>query len=501
MAHDVILQLKEIGKSFGNTRALDGVNMDIHESEIHAILGQNGAGKSTLVKILDNVHREFEGKVLYRSAEVGRKEMPELFRKKLGVVHQEFPLIPYLTVAENIYLSSLPRHKGVKNISWKLLFEQTDTLLGSLGIKVGAGERVGDLTMGERQLVTIARAVSHSPDILVFDEATSALTESEVSTIFGLLKGLLDKGVAVIYISHKIEEILNISHRVTVLRDGRSVDTRLTQDTDKAELIHMMAGKNVSEQFPPRVSYKGKKEVLLEVRGLSGVGFEDCSLQVKGGEVLGIAGLVGSGRPELVKTVFGAMQAKAGEVFVKGEKVEIKKPRDAIDRHLYFVPSDRRKEGVVGELSVRDNLTIALLEEQYCRFKRIDHRKESGVTEEFISKLSIKTRGEAQKIKELSGGNQQKVIIARWLSGKGEVFLFDEPTRGLDVGVKFDVYELLNQIKQEGKAVVMISSELPELLAMSDRIAVMYEGRIVETYENHGLEQSTVLAAMMNQHS
>lgn len=497
MDNKIVLKLCNIGKSFSVTRALDGVNLDIYEKEIHAILGQNGAGKSTLVKILDNVHTEFDGTVYFKGQEIPHKNMSEFFKKTLGVVHQEFPLVPYLTVAENIYLSDMPKHKVFKNICWKELFDKTKALLNSLNIAVNPKTLVKNLTMGERQLISIAHAVAKDPKILIFDEATSALTEKEVQSIFKLLHSLLGKGVAVIFISHKIEEILSIAHKVTVLRDGRSVTTKEIKDTDKADLIRMMAGREVSQQFPERISCMS--EVVLEVNNLSGGTFHDCSFKVHRGEILGLAGLVGSGRPELLKAIFGAEKITSGSVFLNRQQVSIKKPQDAIINNIFFIPSDRRKEGIFKDLSIRDNMTIALLN-SYCTLGRIDHKKEVQVVNEYISKLNTKTTGEKQLIKQLSGGNQQKVIISRWLSGNGEVFMFDEPTRGLDVGVKYDVYELLNKIKSDGKAVIMISSELPELLAMSDRIIVMYEGFMVAEMENMGLDQETVLTAMMNQH-
>ena len=497
MDNKVVLKMCGIGKSFGVTRALDQVNLDVYEKEIHAILGQNGAGKSTLIKILDNVYPEFDGTVLFKGQEVSRRNMSEFFSKTLGVVHQEFPLVPYLTVAENIFLNDMPRNKAIKNICWKVLFEKTKALLDSLNIMVNPKTLVQNLTMGERQLVSIARAVAKNPEILIFDEATSALTDKEVQSIFKLLSGLLEKGVAVIYISHKIEEILRIAHRVTVLRDGRSVTTKEVKDTDKADLIRMMAGKEVSQQFPKRITCSS--DVVLEVKDLSGYAFHNCSFQVNHGEILGIAGLVGSGRQELLKAIFGAERIKSGKIVLNRKEISIKKPRDAIRNNIFFIPSDRRKEGIFKELSIRDNMTMALLN-SYCTLGHINHKKETQVVNEYITKLNTKTTGEKQLIKQLSGGNQQKIIISRWLSGDGEVFMFDEPTRGLDVGVKYDVYELLNKIKSDGKAVIMISSELPELLAMSDRIIVMYEGRIVAEIENSELDQETVLTAMMNQH-
>lgn len=495
MESGAVFQLKNIAKSFGATRALDGVCLDICGGEIHAILGQNGAGKSTLVNIMDSSITEFEGEVYFRGEEIAHQAMKAFLRKRLGVVHQEFPLIPHLTVAENIYLGELPRRK-TGQINWELVYRNTDTLLETLGISISAKAQVKDLSAGERQLVSIARALAKEPEVLVFDEATSTLTENEVEVVFALLRKLRSEGVGICFISHKIEEIFSLADRVTILRDGKSVATRKTTEINRAEMIQFMAGRDVSEQFPPRISCGGER--ILDVEDLSGTSFHNCTFHVNKGEVLGIAGLVGSGRPELLKTIFGAMRATGGKIVLNGEQLNIKRPLDAMEKNIYFIPSDRRKECIFRDLSIKDNLTIAMIR-NYCRFGKVDHKKESRVTGEYIDKLKIKTAGEAQKIKELSGGNQQKVIISRWLSGQGQVFMFDEPTRGLDVGVKYDVYSLINNIKEQGGAVVMLSSELPELLALSDRILVMYEGEIVAEMVNDDLSQETVLAAMMNQ--
>lgn len=497
---NIVLQLKGISKSFGATRALDDVNIDIYTGEIHSILGQNGAGKSTLVNILDNVWTEFEGEIYFEGKLVPRHQMKDFLKKMLGVVHQEFPLIPFLSIAENIYLADLPK-TSFGNIRWKELYDKTRDFLASLKINIPPKTLVKDLTMGERQLISIAHAVSRNPRVLIFDEATSALSQSEVDLIFQLLKDLVDQGVAVIFISHKIEEILSLSQKVTVLRNGHSVITKRTCDTKRQELIQLMAGKEVSQQFPNRMDYTNtyNHEILLEVQNLTGEAFCDCSFTICRGEILGVAGLVGSGRPELIKTLFGAEKGKkSGKIIKHGLELKINSPRDAIRNDIFFVPSDRRKEGVIRNQCITDNTTLAFLKD-YSWCGKINKAQETAVTKDYINRLSTKVASEKQLIKELSGGNQQKVIISRWLIGNGEVYLFEEPTRGLDVGVKYDLYEIMNTLKSQGKAIVMISSELPELLAMSDRIIVMHEGRIVANWKNENLDQEEVLSAMMQE--
>ena len=374
-----VLKLSHIGKSFGPTRALDDVTLGICEGEIHAILGQNGAGKSTLVNIMDSSITEFEGDVLYRGKVIGHSEMKSFFRYKLGVVHQEFPLIPYLSVAENIYLCDMPK-KMVKIIDWAKVYADTDRLLESLNIKVPSKARICDLSTGEKQLVSIARAVAKEPEILVFDEATSTLTDKEVSAVFDLLEHLREKGTGIVFISHKIEEIMKLANRVTILRDGKSVATRKTSEISKDEMIKFMAGRDVSHQFPPR-TYMAKSEIL-RVEDLSGVAFKNVSFGVKSGEVLGIAGLVGSGQPELSKTLFGALPATGGKIILNGEEIHVKKPLDAINKKIYFIPSDRRKECIFKDLSIKDNLTIAMIR-NYCRFGKLSHKKMSAVTNEY----------------------------------------------------------------------------------------------------------------------
>ncbi|MDR1650716.1 MAG: sugar ABC transporter ATP-binding protein [Synergistaceae bacterium] len=497
MTSGALLQISNVSKVFGATRALSGVTLDIMPGEIHAVLGQNGAGKSTLVRILDGVYRDFEGDILYRGRQIPHRDMQTFLRGKLGVVHQDFPLVPHLSVAENMYLGELPKARVTKRILWDDLYRKADELLKSLCIKVSPRALVKDLDVGSRQMVSIAHALARNPEILILDEATSTLTDSEVDTIFSILRLLGEKGVGIVFISHRIDEILSLSNRVTVLRDGASMPTSRTGGTNRDELINMMAGRDVAIQFPKRMCCEGGD--VLRVENLSGFGFRNCSFRVRGGEILGIAGLVGSGRPEMLKTVFGAEKPTAGKIIVQGRHVSITKPLDAMKEGLYLIPSDRRREGIMPAMSVKDNLVIAMIR-NYSRMGWIDGSETSRVAKEYTDRLRIKSTGEDQKIAELSGGNQQKVIISRWLSGKGKVFMFDEPTRGLDVGVKYDVYELMNKIKSGGGAIIMISSELPELLAMSDRIIVMYEGEIVAEMDNDSLGQEAVLAAMMNQH-
>lgn len=498
MESEVRLQLKDITKQFNATRALYNVNMEIWSGEVHAVLGQNGAGKSTLVKILAGVYKDFQGQIIIDGKQLDETELNGVIKKRIGVVHQEFPLVPQLTVAENIYLGRFPRKRYIGDIDWKQLKSDTEKLLSSLNFIIDPEEMIENLNMGERQLISIARALSTEPDILVFDEATSTLTKKEVNTIFDILHTLTKRGTSVIFISHRIEEILHIADRVTVLRDGESISTVEVSKTDRNSLIQMMAGREVQNQFPKREHQIG--EVVMEVKHFSFRSvFKDCSFSLRKGEILGIAGLVGSGRPELIKAIYGAHSIESGELTINGRKLIIKKPKSAMNNGVYYITSDRRKEGMFLQCSIQENTTLAFLE-HHSRCSLIDHRKEKATTNKYIKSLSIKTTGPDQVIGELSGGNQQKVIMARWLCGKGQIFMFDEPTRGLDVGVKYDVYELMNKMAAEGGSIIMISSELPELLALSDRVIVMHEGRIVTELNNdESLDQEKVLSFMMGQ--
>jgi len=490
------LQLQGITKDFGPTRALDNVTMDVRPGEIHAILGQNGAGKSTLVKILAGVYRDFRGEVLLDGHNYIKDGRWDIVQSRIGVVHQEFPLVPQLSVAENIFLRRFPLARTPGKINWHELNSSAGVLLSSLNLPISPREKVENLNMGRRQLVAIARALATRPDVLVFDEATSTLTDREASIVFDILASLVKNGVSVIFISHRMEEILAIADRVTVLRDGACIDTVNVRETSKQALIQMMAGRSISDRFPKREHTPG--ETIMSVEGFDdGVNFRDCSFSLKAGEILGIAGLVGSGRSELLKAVFGAHRRTSGRLLLGGKEVTVRYPSDAISHGIFYVTSDRGKEGLLMSSSVRDNVTLGLLGQLFSRGPVINHDNEKATTQHFIKLLSIRTTGPAQAVSELSGGNQQKVIMARWLCGEGRVFLFDEPTRGLDVAVKYDVYNLMNELVKRGGSIVMISSELPELLAMSDRVIVMHEGRIVAEYDNQNLGQETVLAAMM----
>lgn len=496
MESEARLQLKGITKQFNATRALNNVHMEIRQGEVHAVLGQNGAGKSTLVKILAGVYKDFQGQIVIDGKQLDETELQDVIKRRIGVVHQEFPLVPQLSVAENIYLGRFPRRKPIGGIDWKQLNRITEKLLSSLNFSIDPREKIENLNMGERQLISIARALSTEPDILVFDEATSTLTDKEVNTIFDILLTLVKKGTSVIFISHRIEEILSIADRVTVLRDGESISTVEVSETDRNSLIQMMAGREVQNQFPKREHNIG--EEVMNIKNFSCRSyFRDCSFSLRRGEILGVAGLVGSGRPELIKAIYGAHNIESGELVLNGKHLVIRKPKDAMNNGVYYVTSDRRKEGMITQCSIQDNTTLAFLN-HYTRCGCINHKKEKAVTGEYIKALSIKTTGPGQVISELSGGNQQKVIMARWLSGKGQIFMFDEPTRGLDVGVKYDVYELMNKIAAEGGSIIMISSELPELIALSDRVIVMHEGRIAaELDNNEELDQEKVLSYMM----
>lgn len=493
-----ILELKGITKSFGATRALHNVSLELRRGEIHAILGQNGAGKSTLVKILACVHKEFEGDVYYDGHRINENGLQSLARNQIGFVHQEFPLVPDLSVAENIYLGRFPKLKVTGRIKWRELFRNAKDLLTSLNIAINPRARVADLTMGERQLLAIARALSTDPQILVFDEATSTLTNREVETIFDILLALVKKGVSVIYISHRMDEIFRIAHRVTVLRDGASISTVTVEQTDRSELIRMMVGREIQERFPVRDHRLGQD--IMSIRGFSdGKNFNDCTFSVRRGEIVGIAGLVGAGHPELMRAIFGARDKTMGHLYIDGEQVVIANPRDAIKNKVYYVTSDRVKEGLLRDRPIHENITLPFLK-RFCRVRKIiSHRMEKEISSKYIKRLQIRCSGPGQNIGELSGGNQQKVIIARWLCGNGRIFLFDEPTRGLDVGVRYDVYTLMNEIVENGGSIIMISSELPEILGMSDRVIVMREGRIVREFNNEGLGQEKVLADMMGQ--
>jgi ribose transport system ATP-binding protein len=487
-----MLKMTNISKSFPGVKALEDVRLTAYGGEVTALMGENGAGKSTLMKILSGVYKKDSGTIEVDGAAVEINGIKEADALGVTIIHQELSVLPNLTVAENMFLGNEKVSKFTGRIDKKLLNERSKMFLNQIGCKIEPSTLVRNISVGERQMIEIAKALTKNSKIIIMDEPTTALTDVETRKLFQVIKSLKEKGIAIVYISHRMEEIFEICDKVVVLRDGKYVGEEKIKEIDNDKLINMMVGRNIEEQFPYKEFKKG--QVLLQVKNLSfGNVVKEASLEVKAGEILGIAGLMGSGRTELAKTIFGEYKHTSGEIYVEGKKVKINSPKDAINNAICYVSEDRKKEGLVLGLSVGRNMTLSNIEKYENKIKRIDQNAENKDVEEYIKKLNVKTPSSAQLIKNLSGGNQQKVILAKWLLLSPKVLIVDEPTRGIDVGAKKEIYELLNELKSMGKAIIMISSDLPEVLGISDRILVMSEGKISGELAREDANQESVM--------
>ncbi|MBZ4665525.1 sugar ABC transporter ATP-binding protein [Mahella sp.] len=472
MREQVVL-MEDINKSFPGVHALSGCHFDLNAGEVHALVGENGAGKSTLMKILAGIYKKDSGKILYKGKEVDFSAPKEAQDAGIGMIHQELNLIPHLTVAENIFIGK-EFVKGIF-IDQKAINRETQKLLETLNIDINPETKVRDLTVAKQQMVEIAKALSYNSDVIIMDEPTAALTESEIDELFQFIKDLKSKNCGVIYISHRIEEVFDISDRVTVMRDGQYVATLNTSETNKDEIIRLMVGRVIYEQPKEQSAVPEDAPIVLKVENLCSKDVKNVSFELRKGEILGFAGLLGSGRTETARLIFGADPKEGGEIFVKGVKVEINSPQDAVANGIGYLSEDRKRFGLALGLSVRENVTLASLD-NYVDKGFIDSKKEMEVTNDYVKKLNIKTPSIEQLVMNLSGGNQQKAVMAKWLIKNSDILIFDEPTRGIDVGAKSEIYKLIIDLTKEGKSIIVISSELPEILRLSDRILVMCEG-------------------------
>jgi len=492
---DAVVALDGIGKSFPGVRALDNVSFDVRPGEVHALLGENGAGKSTLIKIMSGVYRPDQGALRIDGAPVRFESPNEAQRAGIATIYQELLLFPELTVAENIFMGHAPRTKW-GGVDWRTMRRKAREILASLNIHdLDETSTVGALTVGNRQRVEIAKALSQNARVLIMDEPTAALTEHDVERLFRIVHLLRDRGVGVVYISHRLEEVFVVADRVTVLRDGTYVDTRPVADTKHEDLIAMMVGRRIDNLFPKLEATLG--EPVLEVRALTRQpNTIDVSLTVRAGEILGLAGLVGSGRSELAQVIFGITPPDSGEILLDGEPIAVNSPGDAKKHGIAYVPEDRGLQGLVRPMTLFANATMAVLD-RVSKGSFLDGRAEQALARDAMEKLSIRASGTGQVVDKLSGGNQQKVVLGKWLATEPRVLIMDEPTRGIDVGAKSELHRLMSELAQAGMAIIMISSELPEVLAMSDRILVMREGRVVEALDRADATQEAIAAAMM----
>ncbi|HSV86339.1 MAG TPA: sugar ABC transporter ATP-binding protein [Levilinea sp.] len=493
MRPDMILQMQNISKSFPGVKALDHVHLSVQRATVHALMGENGAGKSTLMKILIGMYNPDSGSIIFQGKPVSVHSTDAALKMGISMIHQELSPVPYMSVAENIWLGREPLTRfGL--IDKQALVAQTRKLLEGLEIDINPTGLMRNLSIANTQMIEIAKAISYDSLLIIMDEPTSAITTREVEHLFRMIRNLRQKGVSIIYITHKMDEVFQISDDITVLRDGRHIATAPTETTSKSELIAMMVGRELTNIFPKLEAPIG--EVVLSVRNLSRKGkVKDVSFDLRRGEILGLAGLMGAGRTEVIEGIFGIAKIDAGEVFVKGEKVRINSPADAIRHGMALLTEDRKLTGIMGALPVRDNMMIASLG-NFTRRGFLNKRLINETCNNERNRLDIKTPTMDQLTRLLSGGNQQKVLVSRWLLTTPDILILDEPTRGIDVGAKAEIHRLMSLLAQEGKAILMISSELPEILGMSDRVLVMHESRHVCTFDRGELTQEKIMHAM-----
>ena len=471
----VLLEMKGISKRFRGVQALNGVNFDLREGEVHALVGENGAGKSTLMKVLTGIHQPDAGEIFYLGKPYAVKNIGESQALGISMVHQELNMMNDLTVAQNIFIGREMRSGFI--IKDNDMVKETRAIFDHIGIDIDPKIKLGRLTVGKQQMVEIAKAVSRDCKVLILDEPTAALTQTEIDELFRIMADLKSKGIGMIYISHRMDEIKTISDRITVMRDGEYVGTVDTDSVTKDEIINMMIGRVVYEDPKNHSEVPEDAETVLEVKNLtSGNLFKNVSFKLRKGEVLGFSGLMGAGRTEVARAIFGADPIDSGEIYVNGKPVSIKSPKDAVNLGIGYLSEDRKRYGLMLDKSVAENTALASLD-KYIKFGIINDRKIKEEAQIENAKLKTKTPSMEQALKNLSGGNQQKVIIARWLIKNSDILIFDEPTRGIDVGAKSEIYTLMNELARSGKSIIMISSELVEILRMSDRVLVMCEGK------------------------
>lgn len=485
-----ILEMKNISKAFYGVQALNNVDFSVLRGETHILLGENGAGKSTLVKILSGAYHKDAGEIFFDGEPIEISTPLDAQRKGISIIYQEFNLIPGLSVAENIFLGREPV-KGNRLINWRVLNENAKAILDKLHADVSPTALVATLSVAEQQFVEIAKALSFGAKLIIMDEPSATLTPAEIDRLFAVIRDLKRAGVSIIYISHHLDEIFEIGDRVTVLRDGELVATDDIKNVTKDMIIRWMVGRDLTNTYPPRTTTPG--EVVLEVQNLSRRGeLHDISFHLRRGEILGIAGLVGSGRTELVRALYGADPIDRGEIKLHGRTLAIKTPKESIKNGIGFLPEDRKQEGLVLEQSVKNNVTLANLV-KVVKNGIISGSAEKAAVDEYVRNLGIRTVNQQVLIKNLSGGNQQKVVLAKWLFTDSDILIFDEPTRGIDVGAKYEIYQLMNRLTEQGKSVIMVSSELPEIIGMSDRVLVLHNGRITGEYTRDQFDQELIM--------
>jgi ribose transport system ATP-binding protein len=476
--NDLLVLMEGIDKRFPGVHALDQARFDLRPGEVHALVGENGAGKSTLMKILSGIYARDAGRILYQSQETEITSPRAAQLLGISMIHQELNLMPHLTLAQNVFIGREPRHRLRFVLDEAQLNAQAQDLFDAMHLKLDPRTRAADLTVAKQQMVEIAKALSFNSQVLIMDEPTAALTATEIEELFRIIRQLRARGVGIVYISHRLEELKEISDRITVMRDGRYVDTVDAVEASIDQIISMMVGRTIYESSP-ELPAEADQDVVLEVKNLNqGTVLKGINFKLNKGEILGFAGLMGAGRTEVARAIFGADPLDSGEIHIDGKKATIRTPKDAVQQGIGYLSEDRKRYGLAVGMDVEANIVMAAFDRFLNMAGVINRKKTNETAERYIKTLAIKTPGPQQQVKNLSGGNQQKVVIGKWLTADTKILIFDEPTRGIDVGAKSEIYRLLNDLAQQGKAIIMISSELPEILRMSHRIVVMCEGRI-----------------------
>jgi methyl-galactoside transport system ATP-binding protein/inositol transport system ATP-binding protein len=493
MSGEYLLEMKNIVKTFPGVQALRGVNLQVRPGEIHALMGENGAGKSTLMKCIAGIYRPTSGEIFFDGKLQGGYSTSEALAMGISMIHQELSPVLHRPVMENVWLGREPLTR-LGFVDHKKMYRMTKDVLKEIELEEDPKVLMGALTVAKMQMIEIAKAVSYNSKLIIMDEPTSALTEKEIKQLFSIMRKLKSQGKSIIFISHKLDEVYEIADRITVYRDGAYIGSENTGDLKMDKLINMMVGRNVDELFPKVACPIG--EVKLEVRNLSNRKyFKDVSFTVRKGEILGIAGLIGAGRTEVVETIFGMRPCSGGGIFIDGKKVEIKSPTDAINLGMAWLTEDRRGSGIFPMLTVQINIAIATIPRFLNRVGLIKEKVMNAGVEDYVKKIQVKTPSLSQSVENLSGGNQQKVLVARWLMTNPDILFLDEPTRGIDVGTKSEIHRLITRLAGEGKSIVMISSELPEVMGMSDRIMIMHQGKVTGIVENSkNLTQEELMA-------
>jgi ribose transport system ATP-binding protein len=489
------LETRNLVKKYPGVKALDNVSLSLDEGEVHALIGENGAGKSTLIKILSGAITPDSGEIFFNGASYKGFTTQQAMEMGISTIYQEFNLVPGLSIAENVFLG---REKGRGPfINFNAMCRATEYLFQEMHLNINPRLPVNKIGVAYQQIVEIIKAISINSKFLIMDEPTAPLTNSETKSLFQMIKTLKSKGVTILYISHRLEEIFEVCDRVSVMRDGRYIKTLVTKETDKHGLIHLMVGHELADDYP-KSSFDVNSEPYLVVNNLNTAKLKNVSFHVSRGEVVGFGGLVGAGRTETMRAIFGADPAKTCEIKINDKDVRIKNPAEAIENGIVLIPEDRKNQGLILGMNIKSNVTLGSIDTM-CRFSFVDQKKENSICVNLKDELQIKTPSLLQKAQNLSGGNQQKVVLAKWLATDCEVFLFDEPTRGIDVGAKREIYNLITTLASKGKCIIIVSSEMPELIGMSDRIYVMYEGSVAGVLRKNEVTQEAILSLASGQ--